>query len=108
MTHNIVSNASENIDSFPWRRCPTYGRDIASYCYLRLCTLCRSPWLSNSGVVLNVCSVACLVFADHFKGSYVFFFTLHNQDLHPTINTRAIEPAAKLKFFFAMTMHSEY
>ena len=48
-----------------WRRCPTYSRDVVSYCYLRLCNLCRPPWLTSSGVapecLLN--GFSCLIWS---------------------------------------------
>ena len=51
------------VTSSSWRGCPTYGRDVVSYCYLRLCNLCRPPWLTSKGVLCNVCSLACLVWS---------------------------------------------
>ena len=61
----------------PWRRCLTHGRDVVSYCYLRLCNLCRSPWLTSSGVRCDVCSVVYLLLSGS-KGA-LFVSALHNQ-----------------------------
>ena len=57
-----------------WRLCLTYGGDVDSCCYLRLCNLCRSPWLTSSGVLWNVCSVAYLILSGHVKGKFVCFW----------------------------------
>ena len=57
-----------------WRRCPTYGRDVISYCYLRFCNLCMSPWLTSNGVGLNIYWVAYLALSGHFKGNCVYFW----------------------------------
>ena len=43
------------------RRCPTYDRDVVSYCYLCICNFCRQSRLTSGGVLCNVCLVACLV-----------------------------------------------
>ena len=56
-----------------WRRCPTYGRDVVSYCYLRFCNFCRPPCLTSSCVGLNVCSLAYLVLVGHLKGNCICF-----------------------------------
>ena len=45
-----------------WSRCPTYGKDVVSYCSLRLYSLCRSPLLTSSGVLWNVCPVWLISF----------------------------------------------
>ena len=57
-----------------WRQCPTYGKDVVSYCYLRFSKLCRPPWLTNSPVLWKLCSVAYIVLSGHFKGSCVCFW----------------------------------
>ena len=57
-----------------WRWCLAYGRDVVSYCYLRLCNLCRPHWLTSSCVLWNVCSVVYLILSGHFKGSFVCFW----------------------------------
>ena len=49
------------------RRCPTYGRDVVSYCYLRFCNHSRPPWLTSSSVIF----APWLVWSRHFKGSWV-------------------------------------
>ena len=55
----------------PWRRCPTYGKDVVSFCYLCFCNLFIPFWVTNNDVGLNMCSGAYLVLAGHFKGTWV-------------------------------------
>ena len=89
------------------RRCLAYGRDVVSYCYLRLCSLCRSPWLTSRDVLWNVCSwfmPSCLVTS---KGTFLVL-ALYNQLLHPAIKMRVIVPSAKSRKFRARTIQTEH
>ena len=58
-----------------WWRCPTYGRDVVSYCYLRLSNLCKHPWLTSSGVLWNVCLMAYIVLSGDFRGRKLCLFS---------------------------------
>ena len=89
-----------------WCRCLTYGRDVVSYCCLRLCNLCKSPWLTSSGVLWNVCSVAYLLFLVTSKiALLVFGLTL--SIAISCYKIRAIVASAKSRNVFVMTIHSE-
>ena len=59
-----------------WRRCPTYGRDVVSYCYLCLCNLCRPPYLPSSSVLCNIFSAVTVVLSQGSSKGMAFVFVL--------------------------------